>query len=66
MASKPNKAESETYSKEGVLGLSRTSYQKGCVDGMNYKYPLKTYGKNFEACLKMAQKHESEIREILE
>jgi hypothetical protein len=51
---------------QSVLDLSRTSFQKGCVDGMKYQYPLKTYGKNFEACLKMAKDHESEIKEILE
>ena len=26
-------------SKQSVLDISRTSYQKGCIDAFKYKYP---------------------------
>ena len=55
----------EEVSKGSVLDLVRTSYQKGCIDGIKHEYPLKTYGRVFKLCLEKAKKHEKDISEIL-
>ena len=50
---------------QSVLDLSRTSYQKGCVDGIKSRFNYKTYGKNFELCTKLSKEHQNVIRDIL-
>jgi hypothetical protein len=52
-------------SKGSVLDLVRASYQKGCVDGIQHEYPLKTHGRIFKQCLEKAKNHEKEISDIL-
>lgn len=48
-----------------VLDLSRSSYLKGCVDGIKYLTKKETKGVVFEYCRTKAKLHEDEIKEIL-
>ena len=50
---------------ESILQLVKTSYSKGCIDGMNHLIPAKTKGIRLSICLKKASTHQVEIEKIL-
>lgn len=49
-----------------VLDLARSSYLKGCVDGMKHITKKKTYGVIFEYCKVQSIQHEKDIKLIFE
>lgn len=48
-----------------ILNLVKTSYTRGCIDGMNELLPIKTKGKRLEICVKKSEFHKDEIKSIL-
>lgn len=59
-----DEVKSKNLTQGSILDLSRSSYLKGCTDSSR---AFSTSAPNhFEACVKMAKKHEKMIREILE
>lgn len=59
-----NEIDKENISKQTILDLARTSYQRGCVDSKNYWLPEKNKSA-FNECLKMAREHEKDIHAII-
>lgn len=50
---------------DGVLNIAKTSYIRGCIEGMNELIPLKSNGKRLEVCVKKSEFHQLEIKSIL-
>lgn len=57
--------ESSEVSDGAIINLATTSYIKGCVDGKNDIYKIKTKGRRFERCKEMSKEHRKDITEIL-
>ena len=49
-----------------ILDLAKTSYIRGCIEGMNHLIPKKTKGKRLEFCVESSKKHKEEMRTILD
>ncbi len=62
----PTQKENEdTYSKGSVLNLAKTSYIRGCIDGMNKLLKKRTRGTRLKFCKMKAGIHILEIKSIL-
>lgn len=48
-----------------IAMMAKTSYARGCIDGMNMLVKKKTYGKRLEACKLKSIDHYAEIKHIL-
>ena len=54
-----------TYNPESVLDLVKNSYIKGCIDGKNEIYSIKTKGRRLTKCRDLSTAHVKAIRELL-
>ena len=55
----------ETFQLEEVSMLAKTSYIRGCIEGMNHLIPNKTKGHRLDICKIKAKKNYLEIKDIL-
>ena len=65
-AQEPNAWPEKIEHLESILNLSKTSYIRGCIEGMNHLIPKQTKGKRLDFCVESSQKHTDEMRGILE
>ncbi len=57
--------QTNTYNTESVISLVKNSYIKGCIDGKNDIYSIKTKGRRLKRCRDLSINHENDIRELL-
>ena len=50
---------------DSVLSLSRSSYIKGCIDGMNDIKKEKTHGSRLNRCKNFSNAHIKKLEELL-
>ena len=52
-------------SNDAIINLATTSYIKGCVDGKNDIYKIKTKGRRLDRCKEMSIDHKKDLEDIL-
>lgn len=57
--------EKDDVSENAILNLTRTSYIRGCVEGIKHLTKKNSKGLYLDFCKTKAEIHESEIKEII-
>ena len=53
-------------SHEAIVNLATTSYIRGCIDGKNDIYKIKTKGRRFDRCKELSRKHKIDLEQIFQ
>ena len=66
-SSKPKaEQDQDSVSVNSALNLAKTSYIKGCVDGIQHVIRKKTYGKALSYCKTKSEIHKIELESIIQ